>query len=454
MFIDKLILEEYYKYLHEIDWDDTYSDVSCYDFGNQELIDYLNWSLYKKYKLKSRGNKNAKINTDIFVHTNKAQDSSGSLHKLKPAELEKLYKDYEYKRGENFANIDPKKVAELITAKPKKVLSGTEKFKHTSDDKFLVVGVGIPAKGGLVFDKERNEFKIVGTCPGAGSCLLICFGLKGNYIYKPDVMMHRTRVLNLMLNEPEEFKRLVIKDAKEEAKTLITKNKSLPKTLSIRWNDVGDFFSEKYYQMAKEITAILSKDPFFKGNNITLLAYAYTKVGKYAIIGDDGITKTFSFGSKKDELDFVLKLNKEGKADTKFSYVVPKTVFLKYFLTNNKYLLGKLRKTYKFLRNSTKEEIWEFVKTMDNDIKEQFINYNSPNPHYVYDKNGNMVYDEAFGGEEGLKEELIKRYNGLEDYFVVTKENLLNTQELATIPDNREQPKKWVTYVLPKTDND
>jgi hypothetical protein len=59
------------------------------------------------------------------------------------------------------------------------------KAKHSSGDFEVVWNLGLPALRGLIIDESdpNRPFVITSTCPGAGSCINVCFAMKGGYVH-------------------------------------------------------------------------------------------------------------------------------------------------------------------------------------------------------------------------------------------------------------------------------
>lgn len=274
--------------LNEIDWDNEFSDV------------------YKKC-----------INTaELKNHLNHVIDNS----EKKPTDRESLglNKPYIHAKSIPFdeeGEIDVNAFIKKITTMPNGILSINSKMEKSKTDNTLSVNIGIPALRGLVYDIDNKEFYFVNTCPGAGECALICYARKGSYVMFPDVFVKQTRILNLLLNFPERFEKLL----KHELEIIALKNPD--KEIQFRWNDAGDFFTKKYYQIAKKLTKELKSD----GYNIK--SYAYTKMGDIVNMGDDDIMINFSTDANRKETSKVKDIENKKKEIT-----IPKELFSDLFL--------------------------------------------------------------------------------------------------------------------------
>jgi hypothetical protein len=65
--------------------------------------------------------------------------------------------------------------------------------------------IGIPAIMGMVFDERENKFKIINTCPSAGSCMHVCYATKGGYVQYQAVSEKQNLTLNLLYNHPDQY---------------------------------------------------------------------------------------------------------------------------------------------------------------------------------------------------------------------------------------------------------
>jgi hypothetical protein len=190
----------------------------------------------------------------------------------KPKDREKLSPNKPYIHGKAVpktegGDIDLDAFIEKITAMPKEILSVNSKMAKSSDDNSMTINIGIPALRGLVYDIDKGVFYIVNTCPGAGTCALFCYARQGSYVMFPDVFVKQTRILNLLMNYPQTFEKLLLR----ELESIALKNPD--RSIKMRWNDAGDFFSQDYFQIALKITKQLRAEGY------DVSSYAYTKMG-------------------------------------------------------------------------------------------------------------------------------------------------------------------------------
>lgn len=204
---------------------------------------------------------------------------------------------------------------DILSTPPKTIFDVGEKALHTQDEKTMTINTGIPALRGIVWDKEAHDFKIINTCPAAGKCAIDCYALQGFYIMNDGKNLKLAQRLQLVLENPKEY----ISQAFREARRFAQEAKWDDKILEIRWNDAGDFFSDRYFQSAMEITRRLLEADF------PVKSYFYTKMGKYVELGEKlGMEVTYSLGGT-DKL----------KDSRKKSVIVPRELF-KSFLTSKR----------------------------------------------------------------------------------------------------------------------
>jgi hypothetical protein len=201
----------------------------------------------------------------------------------------------------------------ILSTPPKTIFDVGEKSLHTGDKNTMTINTGIPALRGIIWDAEAHDFKIINTCPSAGSCAVDCYALQGFYIMNDGKNLKLAQRLQLILEKPSEY----IVQAFREARTHAQEAKWDNKILEIRWNDAGDFFSDRYFQSAMAVTRQLLEAGF------PVKSYFYTKMGKFVELGQQmGIEVTYSLGGTDQVKDAKKK-----------SVIVPSPVFKK-FLTS------------------------------------------------------------------------------------------------------------------------
>ncbi len=344
--------------LSEVDWEGEFADVKQKCLNVEEFKDYLN-KVLENYRLPTHKRKKL----PLYVH-----------NKTIPFDEE----------GE----IDVQSFINKITEKPKSiVVGGNIKMQKSAGDDFYTVSIGIPAFRGLVYDLENKTFHVVNTCPGAGTCVTPCYGRRGRFVLLTDVYLKQTKVLNWLLNYPEEFK----KNLKEEIITLYKKNLKKGKSeMRFRWNETGDFFSEKYFQIGVDIMKELVEEGYL------VKPYAHTKIADiYNLKRSPDFVVSFSVDATPKE---VQKMDLE-KAKT--SEIVDRKHFKDLFvLEKNK---------------------------------------------YVFDDKGKPKFKDPINGENILKKRIA-------DAFNVDIKTLLSHDEMLNTPES-DTP-KYNVFILPQGETD
>jgi len=284
--------------INEIDWEGEFSDVS------KECIDAETLKTYFNKVLSNQKLDSTKRTKPLLMIHNKAIPFD--------------------EKGE----IDVDAFIKNITENPLQIISQNEKMEKSMGENSITFNVGIPALRGLVYDIDNKQFYIVNTCPGAGTCAKVCYARRGRYVLLPQVFVKQTRILNLLLNDSIKFEKIL----KRELEILAIKNSN--KKIVFRWNDAGDFFAKKYFDIAIKITKELKEEGY------GFESYAHTKIGKFLNLNDPNITLSFSTDANEPEK------NKIDLSTAKTSEIVPLSLFndlffkeRAHFLTDNN---GKL----------------------------------------------------------------------------------------------------------------
>lgn len=287
----KKIIKEYLEIINEIDWN-QFHDVSKVCIDPIELVNDLNKEI-NRLETPEKDREKIGINQPIIPRTRINRNESGE--------------------------IDVNDFIKLITQKPLKIFStSNQKMVKSSGEKALVISTGLPAIKGIVYDENDGKFYYVNTCPGAGACKMGCYARKGSYVRCPATIVANSRRLNFLLNHPEEYEDMMINEIEGYFRTLNKQEKDI--NLIIRWNDAGDFFSDVYFNMAKNVTN------YFVNNGYKLSSYAYTKVGKYIHLAGEDILMNFSQDAKKSEVE------KVDLDSVKSSVKVPRELFKGLFI--------------------------------------------------------------------------------------------------------------------------
>jgi len=164
---------------------------------------------------------------------------------------------------------DEDKVKQALAQRPKALLKQNEKMKHSNGELEQFFNVGFAALTGIALDEDTNKLIIVNTCPGAGSCKVDCFAMKGGKIQFKAAWQSDGRILTYLLNDPDGFFNQLSAEISKEEKL----GDKGGYEVTIRWHDAGDFFSPEYLDMALKMAA---KHPGVK-------FYAYTKMADAAL---------------------------------------------------------------------------------------------------------------------------------------------------------------------------
>jgi len=161
------------------------------------------------------------------------------------------------------------KIKQALVQRPKALLKQNEKMKHSNGDLEQFFNVGFAALTGIALDEDTNKLIIVNTCPGAGSCKVDCFAMKGGKVQFKAAWLSDGRILTYLLNDPDGFFSQLSSEIAKEEKL----GQKGGYTVTIRWHDAGDFFSPEYLDLALKMAA---KHPDTK-------FYAYTKMAGAAL---------------------------------------------------------------------------------------------------------------------------------------------------------------------------
>jgi len=367
--LQKIYLEQI---LSEVKWETDYPDVKATCLLPDDVAKALNDEL-ERLKIPSAKRPKAKLSFPKISKGNIPLDE------------------------ESKANIEQFKYN--ITKLPKTIFDEGEKSKHTTDEGILTINTGIPALRAVLWDSENSNFYVINTCPGAGKCIANCYAMQGFYIMNDGKNLKLINRLQLMMDNPEMYSEMAYKEAEMFAFKANRENK----TLMIRWNDAGDFFSEKYFNIAINVTKKLLE-------KYKVQSYAYTKVAKFYKMGmDAGMIMNFSEGATEKEKSEVGEFK-----NTKLSITVPFEVFNKGFFVKEGAHFKKDPKTGKTAFLSPNHR---------NLLKKRIIEYYNEHP------------DEKYGWIKGE----------------LTMDNLLYTDEL---PKQIGEKFAYNCIVLPQGDSD
>jgi hypothetical protein len=166
-------------------------------------------------------------------------------------------------------------VIEALKQRPKKLLKQNEKMKHSNGEFEQFFNVGFAALTGVAVDESTNKLIVVNTCPGAGSCKVDCFAMKGGKVQFKAAWLSDGRILTYLLNDPTGFFNQLSSEISKEEKAGQKGSKGFEGgwKVTVRWHDAGDFFSPEYLDLALKMAAQHPNTKF----------YAYTKMAGAAL---------------------------------------------------------------------------------------------------------------------------------------------------------------------------
>jgi hypothetical protein len=218
-------------------------------------------------------------------------------------------------------------VKNTLKQRPKALLKQNEKMKHSNGELEQFFNVGFAALTGIAVDESSDKLIIVNTCPGAGSCKIDCFAMKGGKIQFKGAWQSDGRILTYLLNDPDGFfSQLSSEISKEEAL-----GKKGGYKVSIRWHDAGDFFSPEYMDLAFKLAKAHPDVDF----------YAYTKIAGAALASKPkNFIINWSEGAHSTQ-EKQVKANDPNLDKTKNSRIVPDRLFQDLLVKDDK---GNLKK--------------------------------------------------------------------------------------------------------------
>lgn len=246
-----------------------------------------------------------------------------------------------FKPGENLPRIQSAAIKDMsfedpmatiddfirfITFDPTKdrLLGSNHKIEQSGLTQEIYVKVGVPAFSGILYDEEKQQFFTVKTCPGAYGCETICYARKGNYIRYGSNFEKSTKAMNLLINHPDKYESQLIKELTE----LCIENEAFPDSYSwvtLRFNESGDFFWDKYLEIANRVIGKLKK-------RFNIRATAYTKRADVINARYKNIDVTFSKDfSRPGELE------KIENPQVRLATILPKQKFEKLFFVPGEY---------------------------------------------------------------------------------------------------------------------
>ena len=230
--------------------------------------------------------------------------------------------------------FDEDAVKQTLAIRPKALLKQNEKMKHSNGEFEQFFNVGFAALTGIALDEQTNNLIIVNTCPGAGSCKVDCFAMKGGKVQFQGPWQSDGRILTYLLNDPTGFFNQLSAEITKESEAGKKGDKKFPDgwQTTVRWHDAGDFFSPEYLDMALKMAAAHPDVKF----------YAYTKMAGAALAQKpDNFIINWSEGANTEQEKQIKA--KDPKLDTtKNSRIVPEKLFYDLLAKDEK---GNLKKT-------------------------------------------------------------------------------------------------------------
>jgi hypothetical protein len=231
-------------------------------------------------------------------------------------------------------SYDEDAVKKTLAIRPKALLKQNEKMKHSNGEFEQFFNVGFAALVGIALDEQTNNLIVVNTCPGAGSCKVDCFAMKGGKIQFKAAWQSDGRILTYLLNDPDGFFNQLSNEISVEAQAAAKGDKKFPNgwQTTVRWHDAGDFFSPEYLDLALKMAA---KHPDVR-------FYAYTKMAGAALAKKpDNFIINWSEGANTTQ-EKQVKAQDPNLDKTKNSRIVPEKLFYDLLAKDEK---GNLKKT-------------------------------------------------------------------------------------------------------------
>jgi hypothetical protein len=210
-------------------------------------------------------------------------------------------------------------IVDALSQRPKKLLKQNEKMKHSNGEFEQFFNVGFAALTGIAVDESTGKLVVVNTCPGAGSCKVDCFAMKGGKVQFKNAWVSDGRILTYLLNDPTGFFNQLSAEITKESNAGKKGDKKFPGgwNVTVRWHDAGDFFSPEYLDLALKMAA---QHPDVK-------FYAYTKMAGAALAQKpDNFIINWSEGASSSQ-EKQVKAADPNLEQTKNSRIVPEKLF-------------------------------------------------------------------------------------------------------------------------------
>lgn len=225
-------------------------------------------------------------------------------------------------------------VIAALKQRPKKLLKQNEKMKHSNGAYEQFFNIGFAALTGIAVDESTDKLIVVNTCPGAGSCKVDCFAMKGGKVQFKGPWLSDGRILTYLLNNPTGFFDQLSAEISQEEQAGQQGSKGFENgwAVTVRWHDAGDFFSPEYLDMALKMAAAHPNVKF----------YAYTKMAGAALAKKPpNFIINWSEGAASGQ-EKQVKAQDPNLERTKNSRIVPEKLFYDLLAKDEK---GNLKKT-------------------------------------------------------------------------------------------------------------
>jgi hypothetical protein len=295
------------------------------EFGGDEFQDYMNRIVGTPDVDKAGNVKTDKKGNEKYVSGKTKSDRYKMPYIHRSSVITYLSPD-----GKTY---DEEAVKKTLAIRPKSLLKQNEKMKHSNGEFEQFFNVGFAALTGIALDEETNKLIIVNTCPGAGSCKVDCFAMKGGKVQFQGPWQSDGRILTYLLNDPNGFFNQLSAEITKESVAGKKGDKKFPNgwQTTVRWHDAGDFFSPEYLDMALKMAA---KHPDVK-------FYAYTKMAGAALAKKpDNFIINWSEGAHTSQ-EKQVKASDANLDTTKNSRIVPDEIFQDLLVKDEKKNLVK-----------------------------------------------------------------------------------------------------------------
>ena len=275
---------------------------------------------------------------------------------------------------------DENRIIEALKQRPKKLLKQNEKMKHSNGELEQFFNIGFAALVGIAVNESDDSLVIVNTCPGAGSCKVDCFAMKGGKVQFEGPWLSDGRILTYLLNDPQGFFNQLSAEISKEEKAGVKGGYRV----TIRWHDAGDFFSPEYVDMAFKLANAHPNVQF----------YAYTKMGDVAVgQKPNNFIINWSEGAHTSQ-EKKVKAADPNLEQTKNSRIVPTNLFYDLLVKDEKKNLVK-----------GAEGQWQVIPDKLPELKQRLAK------QYGISANSILSYNEWDQKTDGGKRETPVKYN-------------------------------------------